>query len=432
MIRREIGLSHAMLRPPSPETHPQPRRPGGEPGAPAAPAGSRRTARATDRRFTRCASPTLTARKISTYTVLGFAGYAVASLTGAALAVAWQLTLGERLIGLLVPPIVFLVAVMIASAAVRRERIVFYQAAIPGVVITALVAAIAGVRVARLVDHSALGIGTFLVFGRIGCFAVACCHGTLGRGRLAITYGAPHVRAGFWARWEGRPLWPVQLIESAASGVLVIAGIAAAGTPGTAAVVYISGYGALRFALELVRGDAVRPYLHGVSEAQWLALISVVGCAAWMPHPVALVTAAILSVATAVLVIRRVRRELFLPPHIHELDRVVARVLADPAHGRRETSCGVAVSCYPLPDGKLDWVWSSSHPAWSLAAARRLATALWRDQVVVAGRARGVIHVLVPHAAAFPAPSSARLPRSTAVPTPAPEPVEPEDDLRLN
>lgn len=426
-----------MLRPPSPETHPPPLPARGEPGAAAAGTGARRATRASDRRFTRCASPTLTARKISTYTVLGFAGYAVASLTGAALAMAWELTLGERLIGLLVPPTVFLIAVMIASAAARCERIVFYQAAIPGVLATALVAAIAGLRVARLIDLAALGIGTFLVFGRLGCFAVACCHGTLGRGRFAITYGAAHVRAGFWSRWEGRALWPVQLIESAGSGVLVVAGIASSTTPGTAAVVYIVGYGALRFALEGVRGDASRPYLRGVSEAQWLALASVAACAAWRPHPLAIGVAAGLAAATVVLVARRHLRALVLPPHLHELDRVVARVLADPAHGRRETSRGVAVSCYAMPDGKIDWVWSSTHRAWSPATARRLATALWRDPVVVEGRAPGIVHVLVPHSAPFPAPSSGRLPPplAPALPAPAPPaaaPPELEDDLRLN
>ena len=426
-----------MLRPRSPQPQPPALPASGEASAAAAGPGARRATLVSDRRFTRCASPTLTARKISTYTVLGFTGYAVASLTGAGLAMTWELTLGERLIGLLVPPIAFLVAVMIASAAAHRERIVFYQAAIPAVLATALVAAIAGVRVARLVDLAALGIGTFLVFGRLGCFAVACCHGTLGRGRFAITYGATHVRAGFWPRWEGRALWPVQLIESAASGVLVVAGILAAGTPGTAAVVYIVGYGALRFALEGVRGDAARPYLLGVSEAQWLALASCAACAVWRPHPLAIAAAAGLAIATAVLVARRDRRALVLPPHLHELDRVVARVLADPAHGRRETSRGLAVSCYPMPDGKIDWVWSSAHPAWSPAIARQLATALWRDPVVVEGRAPGILHVLVPHSTPFPAPSAGRLPLPLppAPPAPAPPaaaPAEIEDDLRLN
>jgi len=387
------------MRPPSPE-HLLPElrpgtAPGGVPGAPRSVAIG--TQRPTDHEFTRCASPTLTARKTSTYTVLGFAGYVIASLTGAALSVAWNLTLGERLIGLLIPPIAFLIAVTTASAIVRRERIVFYQTAIAGVVATAVVSGIAGVRVARLVDLATLGIGTFLVFGRIGCFAVACCHGALGRG---VVYGPAHVRAGFWARWEGRALWPVQLFESAASAVLVIAGVIAGAIagwmPGSAAILYIVGYAVVRFALELVRGDAVRPFWRGVSEAQWLALASAIACAVWRPHPAVIGAAAALAVAALVLARRADRRELFLPPHLHELDAVCNRVLADPGHARRETSRGVALSCYAMPDGRLDWVMSSSHPVWSTAAARRLAIALWREHEIVEGRAPGVIHVVVP------------------------------------
>lgn len=91
--------------------------------------------------FTRCTRPTLTARAISTYTVLGFTGYALASLASSALAVAWDLTLGERIIGLFVPPIAFFVTVTIASAIVGRERIVFYQTAFTGVLASAVVAA---------------------------------------------------------------------------------------------------------------------------------------------------------------------------------------------------------------------------------------------------------------------------------------------------
>jgi hypothetical protein len=110
------------------------------------------------------------------------------------------------------------------------------------------------------------GIGVFLVFGRIGCFSVACCHGTLGRG---VTYGPPHVDAGFWRRWSGRPLWPVQLIESGGSAILVAIAIACSSTPGTAAAIFILGYAPVRFAIELVRG-ALRPYALGLSEARGL------------------------------------------------------------------------------------------------------------------------------------------------------------------
>ncbi|HUJ63320.1 MAG TPA: prolipoprotein diacylglyceryl transferase family protein [Kofleriaceae bacterium] len=338
--------------------------------------------------FTRCAQPTVTARRISTYTVLGFTGYAVASVLGAVLAVRWDLTLGDRLIGFFVPPIAFILVVTVATAIVGRERIVFYQTAYAGVLAVAGASALAGTHTARLVDLATLGIGTFLVFGRLGCTAVACCHGTLGRG---ITYGPPHVAVGFFARWSGRALWPVQLIEAAASLGLVIAGLACSAEPGAAAQLYIEGYATIRFALELVRGDGARPYLGGLSEAQWLALTSAAACAVWRPGPIALAPPVALALAAGVLFARRRRRALVLPPHLLELDRALDRARDGT---RAETSLGVAVSGHALPDGRIDWVLSSSHPAWSPALAGRLARALWPSFELVPGRTPGVIHVV--------------------------------------
>jgi prolipoprotein diacylglyceryltransferase len=344
----------------------------------------------TELAFTSCARPTLGARRRSAYTVLGFTGYVIASIVGSVLASRWELSLTERLIGFLVPPLAFIVVVTIASAVVGRERIVFYQTACAGVGATAAIAAIAGVRVERLVDLATLGIGTFLVFGRIGCFSVACCHGTPGRG---VTYGEPHVAVGFWPRWVGRPLWPVQLVESAASLVLVTIALSVTSTPGTAALVYIEAYSVLRFGLELVRGDGARPYLRGASEAQWLAAAIAIACAVWRPALVTSAVALAIVCALGVLVATQRRRELLLPPHLRELDRAMAA--ADDGN-KHTTSHGMAVSRHALPDGRIDWILSSEHPAWSLACARSLAHRMWRDSCeLVAGRTPGVVHVLV-------------------------------------
>ena len=62
-----------------------------------------------------------------------------------------------------------------------------------------------------------------------------------------MVYGPAHVAAGLPARYAGRPLLPIQLIESAGSLALVIAGLVASAVPGCAALVYGTGYAALRF-----------------------------------------------------------------------------------------------------------------------------------------------------------------------------------------
>jgi hypothetical protein len=344
--------------------------------------------------LTRCARPSVGARPWSTYTLFGFGGYAAASLFASALAITWELSLGERLVALVAPPMAFIAVVTAATAIAGREHIVLYQAALGAAAAVALGGLAVGGRMSRLFDVALLGIAAFLVFGRLGCFHVACCHGR--PSRRGVAYGPAHVAAGFWARWAGRPLFPVQLVESAGCAVLVAAGLAASGSPGAAAAIVASGYALLRFSLELLRGDDGRPHWLGLSEAQWFSLAAAALVAALRPSAPALIALAAIAIAAASLVIRRRRRELFLAPHIHELDRLCAEVLADPARARRDSRTGVGLSCHPLADGRQDWVLSSAHPAWSPRAARRIAGDLWPGAEVIEGRTPGVIHVIAP------------------------------------
>lgn len=350
--------------------------------------------------LTRCVSPTISARNWSTYTVLGFVGYVVASAVGAALAMRWNLALGERLVALIAPPSAFIVVITLATAIKGREWIVFYQALFAAVGAVVVAALLTHGRLWRELDVTVVGIGTFLVFGRIGCFQVACCHGR--PSRRGVVYGAAHVTAGFWPRWEGRRLFPIQLVEAAGAGVLVVGAFVASTEPGAATIVFGTGYAVMRFALELFRGDVLRPYARGVSEAQWCCLATIVICALAWPRWWTLAACLCVFIWAAVLVSRRPARELFLPPHVLELDRACAVVAADPDHARRETSLGVGISCHRLPDGRIDWILSAPHPAWSTAAAERLARDLWPAFEIVAGRAPGVVHVLVAAPAAAP------------------------------
>jgi hypothetical protein len=340
---------------------------------------------------TRCARPTV-GGKLSTYTVLGFVGYGVATAVGAALAIAWQLPLADRLIAMLVPPLAFLLVVTVARRIVGEERIVFYQVATAAVVTVAIVGGLASSHAARLVDIATVGIGVFLVFGRAGCFSVACCHGRLAR--FGVVYGPDHVRVGLWSRLAGRRLWPVQLVEGGASAALVVVALVIGwDAPGVPASVYILGYGLVRFVLELVRGDAKRPYALGLSEAQWFAIATLLACAVWRPSIYSISAAGILVVAAVLLVVTRAGRALFQPAHVYELHRACLRALDDGA--RQHTSAGVAASCHELPDRRLDCVLSADDPRWSVAVADRLAKLLWRSPEVIGGRLEGVVHVIV-------------------------------------
>ena len=78
---------------------------------------------------TRCARPTLGHRGVSTYTVLGFVGYAVGNAVVALLMVMWGMSITERVIAAFVPPLTFLVVVRAMRKLVGHERIVFYEIA---------------------------------------------------------------------------------------------------------------------------------------------------------------------------------------------------------------------------------------------------------------------------------------------------------------
>jgi hypothetical protein len=319
---------------------------------------------------------------------MGFIGYVAANAVSTVLAFRWQLDTSERLVIFFVPPLAFIVVVTIATALAGKERIVFYQCACASILSTVVIARIAGMPVAELVDIVTIGIGVFLSFGRIGCFSVACCHGVLGRG---VTYGPRHVVLGFWSRWSGRPLWPVQLVEAAAALVAVIVALLTRNAPGDAAIVCIEAYAPLRFTLELLRGDALRPYRYGVSEAQWVSVASTLICAVWRPSVVSIAVAVGLLIATSVLIARRRWRELVLPPHLHSLEAAMMLAVDGTRH---ETDLGVAVSRFVLPDGRIDWVLSSAHGAWSEPLLRRLATLMWNRFELVPGRQSGLFHVL--------------------------------------
>jgi hypothetical protein len=331
--------------------------------------------------------------RYSAYTVLGIVGYCVASFVGAALAITWELSLGERLVALVGPPLAFIAVIALATALKGREWIVMYQAASGALAAVALAGLAIGAPVWRLIDITTLGIGTFLVFGRLGCFAVACCHGK--PARRGVVYGDAHVVAGLWRTCAHRPLVPVQLIESAGTLALVVAGLFNSDTPGSAALALGGGYAVMRFALELMRGDPARPFAGGLSEAQWCSLAVCAACAIARPSPWSIATAIAVAAGAMTLIRIKRRRELVLPEHLRELDAMCGAVLADAAHARRDTRLGVGATCHELPDARLDWVLSSTHPAWSVATAQAIAASLWPGAEITAGRTPGVVHVIV-------------------------------------
>lgn len=215
------------------------------------------------------------------------------------------------------------------------------------VLVAMFCAFVGGLGVARVADYVVTGIATVLVFGRLGCYRVACCHGR--HARWGVRYDERHVAYGLAARFAGRTLLPVQLFESAASAALAVqCAVQLGSAPGTATVTFTLGYAAVRFGLELVRGDAARPVLYGLSEAQWFAVGSVAVVAVLTRSLATVVVAGVLVGAAVAVAIRRHRplARLHSPQHVGELDRAVAKLLAEGEGGARVTGLGFKLSLH--------------------------------------------------------------------------------------
>lgn len=112
-------------------------------------------------------------------------------------------------------------------------------------------------------------IPLFHAFGRVGCFMAGCCHGIEYDGLLSVTYtNSP-------AAPNGVPLLPVQLFEATGNLALcvILVLLFVRSTMISLSGIYLSAYGAMRFALEFFRGDATRGRILIFSTSQWISLL---------------------------------------------------------------------------------------------------------------------------------------------------------------
>jgi hypothetical protein len=217
----------------------------------------------------------LAGRRQPTFRVCALAGFALAVVVGSALTVASGLSLAVTGILAVVCAGTFVVHTLARKVVTGEERLVYYHHEIACVATSALALSLLDKPMLAYLDITIIGIGVCLTTGRLGCFAVGCCHGR--PCAVGVRYGHEHVAQGLAANWAGVRLFPLQLVEAAAAAGIVTAGAAAmlAGAPpGTALALYVVVYGAVRFTLEFARGDAGRGALAGMTQPQWLSLAS--------------------------------------------------------------------------------------------------------------------------------------------------------------
>jgi hypothetical protein len=244
-------------------------------------------------------------RPLPAFHACGYAGLGAGLALGIALCASHNYSVGVFLVTVACAAATFLGLALGVKLLSGAERLVYYHHEIAVLAVNALVLHALGAPVLLHLDLVALFVGTFLACGRVGCFMVGCCHGR--PWRRGVAYGDDHVAAGLPARLAGVRLFPVQLAEAGAVAAIAAAGAALIdpAAPGRALVWYVTAYGCVRFVLEPVRGDAdVRPHLLGVSEAQWISVVSaavaaLLGRAGLLPESAAASVAAVVLAGAA-------------------------------------------------------------------------------------------------------------------------------------
>jgi phosphatidylglycerol---prolipoprotein diacylglyceryl transferase len=171
---------------------------------------------------------------------------------------------------------------------VWQGGLVFYGGVAAAALVAWRFARAEGWSFGQLGDLFAPALALGHAFGRLGCFAAGCCFGKEGTGRWAIAFprgsvafdelaSAGAVRSGAGAT---PPLHPVQLYE--AVGELAIFAVLMAlaprlrgRRPGALLLLYLGLYAALRFVVELYRGDTARRFIVQLDTpriADWLHL----------------------------------------------------------------------------------------------------------------------------------------------------------------
>lgn len=162
----------------------------------------------------------------------------------------------------------FVVVGVLRRVVTGRESHVLLEGVLVALAAAGAAAWGAGMSVAAALDVMVVGLGVFLVAGRVGCFLSGCCHGR--PCALGVRYGRGTVHETL----VGIRLFPLQLAEAAVialltgvAALMVIGGAAA----GSAVWGWLVGYAVTRLVLDPARGDA-RSRRGPLTEAQWLAL----------------------------------------------------------------------------------------------------------------------------------------------------------------
>jgi prolipoprotein diacylglyceryltransferase len=310
---------------------------------------------------------------------------------------------------------------LVTRAVTGEERFTYFHYAIVVVLSVGLMLSAAGQPVLPYLDLIALGLGTCLTAGRLGCLMAGCCHGR--PSGCGVRYGRAHVNQGFSPHLVGVRLFPLQAVEAVVIGLITALGVGMildGARPGSALAWLAVAYSAARFSLELLRGDGVRPYLLGVSEAQWTAVLlaggivwaertSILPLVEWHAVAAAFLGLLLLALASSY---RRVPFGPWRAGEILELAAVLEHLGSTSGPSRSSDIAvhaaggGIRISAGSAVDGSMavrHYSVSGGGRRLSARGARRMARLIshldrWTGKTDVVRGAGGVFHVVMPGA----------------------------------
>jgi hypothetical protein len=206
--------------------------------------------------------------KAAPYLTFGICGIAAGLAAFLALGLARDQAL-LRLFPAAVGSVLSFVAAGLARKALRgREYHVLLTDALLAMATVAAIAASTGSSIATILDPYTIGLGVFLVFGRIGCLAGGCCYG--GDSPIGVRYSYESSPAPYLG---GVRLFPVQLVEAIwifAVTLVSLVVLLVRGADGSATWTWLLTYGSGRFVLDLARGDRAKRRVGALTSAQWV------------------------------------------------------------------------------------------------------------------------------------------------------------------
>ena len=232
----------------------------------------------------------------------------------------------------------FLGLAMITKIIIGEEQLIYYHHEIAIMIMAAIFLKMINQPVLPYLDVLILGIGMFLVCGRVGCLMGGCCHGR--PNELGVCYRKEHAATGFTHYYVGVRLFPIQAVESLWVFGVVLVGIVfilGGRPPGETLAWYVITYDIGRFSFEFVRGDPDRPYRLGFSEAQWTSIVlmfaviwaELTGTLIFHMWHLAATVGMVLTMFIVALSRKfngKLRYQFFLPRHVKEIAEAVQRV----------------------------------------------------------------------------------------------------------